>query len=333
MLIKLTTGKPELAGLIMRQSPYGKGRWGNNQFIVKQDVEYCDWWFVCHSSSLVRPEVTRCDPEHIVYISMEPTEQWVPSGFHAQFSKLILCDRKVQHRNIQYTNGLTWWCGINVRHENGHHFSPDYSLNYDILKTMMPVAKQKIMSVICSKNRSLPGHTKRLEFLERLKNHAISKHIDFFGGGHNPILDKWHAIAPYKYHIVLENSVVPDYWSEKLADAYLGFSLPIYYGCPNISNYFSSNSFCSIDIDDFESSVSILNDLIQRDPYNGYVHAIIEARKLVLDQYNIFQLMSEICKEPAKQQVLCKLKPVSHIVRSWPRRIVRKAIYSIRGIK
>lgn len=333
MLIKLTMGKPELTNLCLRQTPSGKGFWGNNQFIVNRHVDHCDWWIVCHSSSVIRPEVTRCDPDHIVYISMEPTEQWVPARFHAQFSKLVLCDRKVQHRDIQYTNGLSWWIGINVHHENGHHFSAGYSLDYDMLKTMKPLSKQKSISVICSKNRSLPGHEKRLEFLDRLIMHPISKHIDFFGGGHNPIPDKWDAIAPYKYHLVLENSVIPDYWSEKLADAYLGFALPIYYGCPNISKYFSSTSLCSIDIDDFKSSVSVLNDLIQRDPYEDYIQQILEARKLILDNYNIFQLMTEICKGPAKQQVFCKIKPVSHIVRSWPRRMVRKAIYSMRGIK
>lgn len=333
MLIKLSAGKPELSVLSLRQTSSGNGFWGNNQFIVNQDIDYCDWWFVCHSSGLIRPEVTRCDPDHIVYISMEPAEQWVPSKFHAQFSKLILCDRNVQHRNIQYTNGLTWWVGHNVRFENGHHFSASYSLDYDNLKTMMPISKPKCMSVICSNNSLLPGHKKRLEFLEKLKNHPISKHIDSFGGGHNPILDKWDVIAPYKYHIVLENSVISDYWSEKLADAYLGFALPVYYGCPNISEYFSSTSLCSINIDDFESSVTILSDLIHRDPYHDHIRAIIEARKLVLDDYNIFQLMSNICTEPAKRQVSCKLKPVSHIRRSWPRRVVRKAIYSMRGNK
>src|SRR3990167_1960768 len=332
MLIKVTTGRPENSGLCLRKTPSGKGFWGNNQFIVNQEVDHCDWWVVCHSSSLVMPEVTRCDPDHIVYISMEPAE-WVPSGFHTQFSKLILCDRKVQHRDIQYANGLTWWVGISVRHENGHHFSPDYSLDYDSLRAMPVSVKQKCMSVICSKNNSLPGHKKRLAFLKRLKAHPVSQYIDFFGGDFRPILDKWDAIAPYKYHLVLENSVVPDYWSEKLADAYLGFALPIYSGCPNIPDYFAPHALCVINIDDFEGSAARLQNLLQQDNYDSYVPSIIEARKLVLDKYNIFQMMTEICNKKAKRQVLCKLKPVSHIMRSWPRRMARKALYYVRGIK
>lgn len=332
MLIKLSVGKPEMANLYLRQTPSGKGIWNKNQFFINQAVDYCDWWVVCHSSSLTQTERTRCDPNHIVYISMEPTEQWVPAGFHRQFSKLVLCDRQVQHHDIQYYNGLTWWVGMNVQHQGTHSFSADYSLDYDQLKIMLPPLKQKCMSVICSKNKSLPGHEKRLTFLDKLKNHPISQHIDFFGGGHNPILDKWDAIAPYKYHLVLENSVVPDYWSEKLSDAYLGFSLPVYYGCPNISNYFSPSSLCRINIDDFEDCISVLNALIHSDVYDSYISEILTARKLILNEYNIFQLMTNICREPAKQHVSCKLKPVSHVMRSWPRRMLRKTIYSVRGI-
>lgn len=331
--IKVSTSSPELSSLFLRQTPANSGLWKGCQFFVNEPVERCDWWVVCHNSALRQPETTLCDPDHVVFISMEPTEGSTPKAFFEQFSKLVLSDRGVIHPDIRYENGTTWWVGINVRHENGHHFSRTVSQDYDSFVSMQVPEKSKRISVICSRTQQLPGHFKRLEFLDKLKNHPISQHIDFFGGGHNPILDKLDAIAPYKYHLALENSVVPDYWSEKLGDPFLGFSLPIYYGCPNIGKYFSEHSLIKVDIDDFEETVGVLERLIRDDPYESYLPEISKARSLVINQYNIFQLMADVCNMPASRYVRCRAKPASHFVRSWPRRVARKIIYRLRGIQ
>lgn len=328
-----SSGGADLSGLFLRQTSGRKGIWGDCQFIVNQPVERCDWWVVCHGSALDRSESTYCDPSHIVYISMEPAEIRTPPSFLNQFSKLVLCDRSISHSAIQYANGLTWWVGMNVRHERGHHFSPQFTYDYDSLMAMSLPLKQQRISVICSRNQSLPGHHKRLAFLDKLQRHPISEYIDFFGGGHRPILDKWDAIARYKYHLVLENSVVPDYWSEKLGDAYLGFSLPIYYGCPNIDKYFSEKSLICVDIDDFEGTVGVLEGLMRDDPFEGCLSDVVAARDQVINQYNIFQLMADICNAPASRYARCRVKPASHFARSWPRRLARKVIHRLRGIQ
>lgn len=335
--VKISAGTNELSGLYLRQTPDRSGVWGDCQFILNQPVERCDWWVVCHGPSFQQTDSTQCDPEHIVYISMEPTEvvAGATDNFLNQFSKLVICDRSVSHRDITYANGLTWWVGMDVRHENGHHFSPHFSLDYDSLMAMPRPEKQCRISVVCSNNQSLPGHHKRLAFLEKLQAHPVSEHIDFFGGGHRPIPDKWDAIAPYKYHLALENSVIPDYWSEKLGDAFLGFAYPIYYGCPNIFDYFPSDSLSIIDIDNFEQSVALLQDLIRNDPYEQHVQPVIRARNQVLNQYNIFQMMADICDQPAQRHVKCTLIPAHHLdmVTSWPRRMARKIVNRLRGIK
>ena len=332
-IINVSTSNPELSNLFLRQTSEGNGIWGDCQFSVNQPIKKCDWWVICHVIALKQSERTTCDPDHIVYISMEPSEKGLPDGFFKQFSQLVLCDRNVKHSHIRYTNGITWWVGMLVRHENGHHFSSEFTLNYDNLKAMIPPLKLNRISVVCSKNNSLPGHAKRLAFLEKLKAHPIGQYVDLFGGGHKLIPDKWDAIAPYKYHLVLENSVIPDYWSEKLGDAFLSFAYPIYYGCPNITKYFSSDSLKIIDIENFNQSVAVLENMLTDDKYDNYLPSIITARKKILEDYNIFQLMAEICQEPAKKYKKCKLKPVTHFQGSWPRCVVRRIIYRLRGIK
>jgi hypothetical protein len=332
-IIKVSTSNPELTNGFIRQSPNGAMTWGGCRFFVNQFVPKCDWWIICHNSALVEPESTLCDPNHIIFISMEPTDSWIPSAFFYQFNQLVLCDRNINHPKIKYANGTTWWVGINVHHENGHHFLPDINFTYDTLSALTLPKKQNRISVICSRNQSLPGHTKRLAFIDKLMNHPINKLIDFYGGGIRPIPDKWDSIAPYKYHLVLENSTIPDYWSEKLGDAYLGYAFPIYYGCPNIADYFKIESLKIVDIENFEQTVSILENLLSMDKYEEFLPAIIEARNKVLNDYNIFNLMADICDEPAAKFQKCKIKPVSYFERSWPRRTARKFIYSFRGIK
>jgi len=329
-IIKVSSGSAELSNLLLRQSPEGKGIWGDCQFIVNKPLERCDWWVVLHGSGLRLTEKTLCDPDHIIYISMEPNESVgnISKKFLEQFSQLIICDRKVAHYNITYANGFTWWVGMNLRHQHGHHhFSAEYALDYDQLTTMHRPEKKNRISVIVSKKNFLEGHIKRLNFLEKIQKSSVANYIDIFGGGFNPILDKWDAIASYRYHLVLENDITPDYWSEKLADAFLGFSYPIYFGCPNIQDYFDSDSLLTINIEDFDKTVAILNDLISTDLYEKHVESIIRARDKVLNQYNIFQLMASICDQYASRYIQCRLNPNSYYTDPVLKNMVKNVFY------
>ncbi len=317
--IKLSV-RPVLSEIFLRQTPNANGVWGDCRFIVNSPVEKCDWWVVCHNSGLTETETTMCDPDHIVYVSLEPYDSWLPKDFLDQFSRVVLSDRDIKHPRITFKTGLNWWVGIRVNFKDtgAHNFTPQYTLDYDSLSAMTCTEKNKFMSVICSTKSLWPGHKKRLNFLEKLRSHPISAHIDFFGGVENPIDDKWEATAPYKYQLVLENAIIPGYWTEKLADSYLGFAYPVYYGCPNIHEYFSNNALSVIDIDKFDKTVATLEELFANDPYEKHLPAINCARNQVLNEYNIFQLMADICDQKAERVFQCQLKPRTSFAVSKP---------------
>ena len=107
-----------------------------------------------------------------------------------------------------------------------------------------------------------------MSFRGEIENRTSDKISTFLAIGFDPIPDKWDAIYLYKYHIVLENCSIPDYWTEKLADAFLGLAYPIYYGCTNLSSYFPEKSFTPIDIDNPEQAISILKKLLKIRPMN-----------------------------------------------------------------
>ena len=73
--------------------------------------------------------------------------------------------------------------------------------------------------------------------------HEISKNvneIDLFGRGTpNPVDYKEESLLDYRYSIVVENSKTDNYFTEKLIDCLAVGTIPIYWGCPNIDNYFN----------------------------------------------------------------------------------------------
>ena len=65
------------------------------------------------------------------------------------------------------------------------------------------------------------------------------------------------------FSIVIENSRIKNYFTEKLIDALRTYTIPIYYGCPNISEYFDSKGI--ININNCQEMLSCVNRLTPDD--------------------------------------------------------------------
>ena len=85
----------------------------------------------------------------------------------------------------------------------------------------------------------------------------------------------------FRYHIAIENHIAPHHWTEKLADVFLGHSLPFYHGCPNAADYFPADSFIPIDIHQPERVLEIIRQAIDRGEYERRLPAIVESRRRV----------------------------------------------------
>jgi hypothetical protein len=61
----------------------------------------------------------------------------------------------------------------------------------------------------------------------------------------NPIIleDKFPLFENYQYSFVIENSSQENYFTEKLIDCLITKTIPIYYGCPNIKDYFDTTGW------------------------------------------------------------------------------------------
>jgi len=130
-------------------------------------------------------------------------------------------------------------------------------------------------------------HYHRARFMRWLVQHMPE--LDTFGRETQRLLDdKADCLRDYRYHIAIENFVGEHHWTEKLADPFLGLTLPFYYGCPNAEAYFPAESFIRIDIHDPAGALDIIRTAIANNEYEKRLPALVEARRRVMFEHNLF---------------------------------------------
>ncbi|QIE45903.1 hypothetical protein G5B38_10385 [Pseudohalocynthiibacter aestuariivivens] len=103
----------------------------------------------------------------------------------------------------------------------------------------LDVTKARMTSLIASAKRSQEGH--QLRHSVAAWANAKGLDVDTMGGGYIPFGAKAEGLAPYRYSIVIENVREPNYFTEKLLDAVLCETVPIYWGCPNIADFIDTS--------------------------------------------------------------------------------------------
>lgn len=99
----------------------------------------------------------------------------------------------------------------------------------------LKIEKTKAVSVIASAKRTQPGHFPRHATIEWARAEGVD--LEAIGGGYKPFGAKHEGLAPYRFSVVIENVREQNYFSEKLIDAILCETVPIYLGCPNIADF------------------------------------------------------------------------------------------------
>jgi hypothetical protein len=274
-----------------RQLPDRGFVWGNYQFHINEDVPEADFWVV-YSKGQRKTESCKCSPKNTLFVTGEPeTVYHYSHQFVKQFARVISVQAKIRHSNMRMVQPAQPWHIGKITENDEQGIKVEYSQDYDSLKNAIP-QKSKQISIITSNKCFTQGHKDRIDFALKLKEHYKDS-LDLFGYGFNDFTDKWNVIAPYKYHICIENSSYSHYWTEKLADCYLGWAFPFYYGCPNLSEYFSQDAFLPINIHDVDAAIAIIDKAIEQDLLSQRQHAILQARLQVLDKYNLFALLTE----------------------------------------
>ncbi|MDB5248367.1 MAG: hypothetical protein JWQ40_2761 [Segetibacter sp.] len=253
-------------------TPGGEGIFGDYKFEIDNDCSVCDYWIIW--GGVRKMETVSCPSSNVIYVTDEAHElRFYNQKFLQQFPTVFSVRTDLSHSNIKYIHELGIW-----------HFPKSYD---EIINPGFRREKSKVLSVVASNLTELPGHKKRFAFTNILIGH-FKDDLDVFGKGINPIKDKSEGILPYKYSVAIENSVIPNYFTEKIFECFLTYTMPVYFGCPNIKEFFPVESYVAIDINDYKKSIDEIEEVILNDRYGKNFDAIVEAREGYLNNYYLF---------------------------------------------
>jgi hypothetical protein len=75
----------------------------------------------------------------------------------------------------------------------------------------------------------------------------------------------YEFIEHYKFMICFENQKRQNYFTEKLINAYIAKTIPIYWGCPNVPDFLNLDAIIYIDTFDEESIRNSINRIVELD--------------------------------------------------------------------
>jgi hypothetical protein len=135
--------------------------------------------------------------------------------------------------------------------------------------------KSKLLSMIASPKIITFGH--------KLRHAIASKHadkVDVYGGvngskrfGEGTWPDKSEAMNDYMFSVVIENDKYETYFTEKITDCFATGTIPVYWGTPDIGDYFNKDGiieltpdfdFSALTPELYNSKMSAIQDNLER---------------------------------------------------------------------
>jgi hypothetical protein len=244
--------------------------------------------------------ITNVNPKKVVAFMMEPgIKAMHPWMFKGLDQYAVVYSPLQESANTVLSHGFLGW-------------HPNYS--WQLLTELQPGDKKQQISCIASNLNTVAGHKLRNNFISELKK-AIPD-ISYFGKGTHFLPDKFDGLLPYKYSIALENSSLEHYFTEKINDCFLSYTVPIYFGCANIGKYFPEKSFIPVNILDPAAAIKKIRQVMDNDDWAARIDALKEARHLVLNKYQPLAGAAAILRtlpDSEKQQVTIRPVPESFI--------------------
>jgi hypothetical protein len=222
-----------------------------------------------------------CDSLHIpkgtsIYLQAEPRaiinyNNYLMNNWSKYKYILTFDDTLLQLPNAKkYIQGITW---INAE---------------DADSICIEHKKFQISSLTGAKNSAM-GHNFRHAILQRATEFNIPS--TFYRSNFLPMSwnrpDNIHLFREFQFSLVIENSRQNNYFTEKLCDCLYTKTIPIYYGAPNIIDYFDTSGWIIIEsesVDELLAKISILDNTW----YQRHIHSVLKNYETVL-QWLVFE--------------------------------------------
>jgi hypothetical protein len=228
--------------------------------------------------------------EKTIGVIMEPswTKHYELKYTLEQSCKHILSHKKESSSQYIYYPGLLPY---HMDYNGGKNL--DYYINTTFKKT-------KKCSMVVSYNQSNPHddciYVKRTNFAKQILNTDLD--IDIYGNEwensgikdsriKGQVSNKKDALIDYEFSIAIENCLERDYFTEKITDCILTDATPIYYGCPDIEQFFNSQYVLS-NLNDTSELIKILRQSNSK-----------QTKKLLATKFNLYVAICKYIKQNA----------------------------------
>ena len=138
--------------------------------------------------------------------------------------------------------------------------------------------KTKLCSMICGDKLKTEGHRLRKEIFKKIDvtrfvSSRTQTKLEGLLLGSEIRAKARDAIAPFKYHVAIENVKENGYFTEKIIDCFLLKTVPMYWGCPDIASFFDVDGILLLP-DDVDAIVSTINVELSDDNYQKRQNAV-----------------------------------------------------------
>lgn len=260
-------------------------RWKGAEFTRDPACHDYDWLVVYDElPPSARREELACPPEHTILITQEPpTIKIYPPAYTHQFNYVLTTQDETALPHPHHRRGQGCFVWMNGRH-------PEF------FSTAQEPRKTEVISAIyrckSGKNTEYGARVQLLTYLQKNIPELVWR-----GHGLNEVDYKYEALDAFKYHLAIENYIQPYHWSEKPADALLSYCLPFYAGDSELGEILPPESFIRIPINKPEEALSIIRQAIADGEYEKRLPAIREARRRILETYNLYsQVLATIAE-------------------------------------
>ena len=214
-----------------------------------------------------------------------------------------------------------WWVGTRAggrEHYDGQ--AVDISLTRDQLASPSNTARD-VLSVIVSSKARTPLQQQRLRFVDYLEKKMT--HVDVWGEGRRFAADKADVLGASRYHLAIENSQHPGYWTEKLSDPILMSNFVFYQGDPDVGATFDTTAIEKIDCWDVDGSYRRISDIMAADAWTSSFEARESNRRALLEHQSFHRVLHRVIGDESFERVSPRrtVIPAQHPAPRWKRLI------------
>ena len=260
------------------QTPDSSGRWKDMEAVL--DINQADYYIVQDYTDMNIPDMSK-----VCFFARE-----VPGAGR--------CDDIPAPKKFSWVNGTSYlytkWIYPSTQ-------LGGVDLSYDALVSQTPIEKKDSLLCIQSDKYFLDGHKKRVNFIKKFiwdyrdeidLFGSIRVLLSYYGSGENHVNNKFEKLKDYRYCLAFDNGQYDNYFGSQFTDAILSWTVPIYWGSPNISDFFPEGSYIPFDASNLDEIHRVV-DIIENDDYKKRLPALKQARDLILNKYNIWPTIYE----------------------------------------